>query len=314
MLIATEKSVYELDVNAEPVDPQWIFGEVEITATAEKGTIRMAALSKAHLVLWRDESGPVTVQTGIDERITAIQITCTDPPIAVLGTEPPRIYRWNSAKNQIYRIPSFDQLECRRDWFTPWGGPPAVRSLAQGDTSAVYADIHVGSIMRSFDSGCDWEPVTPELHKDVHQVATSPAGPSRVYANTADAVWISEDRGDRWQHRPFPHDVTYGRAVAVHPTDPDCILASVSKGPHGEDVLGRLFRSDDCGINWTHVQEGFPSYTRANINTFHITFDSTGTCWAAVREKLYRSTDRGRSWQEVWRSPCEIQTMNAETH
>ena len=44
-----------------------------------------------------------------------------------------------------------------------------MRSLAHsGDW--VFADIHVGS-MRSPDRGTTWEPVTPDLDADVHQVA-----------------------------------------------------------------------------------------------------------------------------------------------
>ena len=39
----------------------------------------------------------------------------------------------------------------RQSWYTPWAVRPAVRSLAHsGDW--VFADIHVGSIMRSPDA------------------------------------------------------------------------------------------------------------------------------------------------------------------
>jgi hypothetical protein len=78
----------------------------------------------------------------------------------------------------------FEALPVRSEWYTPWGGPPAVRSFAATTDGCVYADIHVGSIMRSPDQGHTWEPVTPTLHNDVHEVATTPASDNHVAANT----------------------------------------------------------------------------------------------------------------------------------
>ena len=75
--------------------------------------------------------------------------------------------------------------------------------------------------MRSPDEGISWEPVTPELHKDVHQVATCPADDNRVYANTQNGVYISADRGNSWVNRIEGLPRRYGTGVAVHPADPD---------------------------------------------------------------------------------------------
>ena len=183
-----------------------------------------------------------------------------------------------------------------------------MRSLA-GCGPDVYADIHVGSIMRSADRGGTWNPVTPDLHQDVHQVAVCPAAPERVYANTADAVFVSGDRGGSWEHRSGGLPSRYGRAVAVHPSDPDCLLASVSRGPRAEGT-GKLFRSDDAGRSWTHVRDGFPVVARDNVDTFHVAFDAAGAAWAAVEEKLYRSGDRGRSWEAVWSASSDIRAVS----
>ena len=204
-------------------------------------------------------------------------------------------------------VESFATLAVRDEWYTPWGGPPAVRSLA-GSGADVYADIHVGSIMRSADRGVSWKPVTPDLHQDVHQVAVCPAAPERVYANTANAVFVSGDRGQSWEHRSGGLPSRYGRAVAVHPSDPDCLLASVSRGPHAEGT-GKLFRSDDAGRSWTHVRDGFPPAARDNVDTFHVAFDAAGAAWAAVEERLYRSGDRGRRWEAVWSASSDIRAV-----
>ena len=124
-------------------------------------------------------------------------------------------------------------------------------------------------------------------------------------------MWISYDRGDSWEHRPFPIEQTYGRAITIHPEDPDCVLASVSDGPHGDNVHGHLFRSDDAGKNWTQVTEGFPESTRENINTHRIAFDKNGDAWAAAGKTLYCSKDRGVRWKAVWEAPEEIEMLEA---
>lgn len=183
-----------------------------------------------------------------------------------------------------------------------------MRSLARSGGD-VYADIHVGSIVRSADSGQSWAPVKPGLHPDVHQVAVCPAAPERVYVNTADAVFVSQDRGESWRHRAEGLPCRYGRAIAVHPEDPDCLLASVSRGPRAEGT-GRLFRSDDGGRAWAPPDGGFPETTRDNVDTFQVAFDAGGAAWASVEDRLYRSGDRGRNWRVEWQAPAPIAAIS----
>ena len=166
-----------------------------------------------------------------------------------------------------------------------------------------------GSIMRSVDGGSSWEPVTPDLHPDVHQVSTSPFSDELVFANTADAVYTSEDHGNSWTHRPEGFPVRYGRAMSVHPEDPSCLLASVSAGPGG-NAEGKLFRTDNGGASWEYVTDGYPDTTRGNIDTFHISLSKDGTAWAIDDETLYRSDDRGISWNASLTAPEEIRMID----
>ncbi len=310
MLIATEKTLYNLPSGQNSERPVWCLDSEGIQAVTAAGEFEVIAEKDGKIRMGRSGGFEVVNETGIEERITSLLIVGLDPFVLLIGTEPPQIYRLNGGTSATEKMESFEHLECRKKWYTPWGGPAAVRSMAASQDGNVYADIHVGSIMRSNDAGYTWEPVNPQLNKDVHQVDTTLAAPERVYANTADAAWISYDYGDSWCQRPFPHDVTYGRAITVHPADPDCILASVSEGPHGENVKGRLFRSDDAGVNWEHVKEGFPAYTENNINTHHVVFSSRGTAWAAVDKSLYTSNDRGRTWERIWRAPEVIEILS----
>ncbi len=305
MLIATEDIVYRLKGEGEP-EP--VFEQEGVRRVAEGQALDIVALEDGALVVLEPGSAE-RIETSIEGSIHSLLLLREQPLELLIGTEPPHVYRLSGGS--VERIESFDRLECRSEWYTPWGGPPAVRSMACTGDGWVYADIHVGSIMRSADRGVTWGPVTPELHKDVHQVSTCPADDERVYAETAAAFYLSQDRGESWEHRADDLDERYGRAVAVHPDDPDLVLATVSDGPHGENVHGQLHRSEDAGLNWTHVIDGFPHSTWKNIDTFHVTFAGDGTAWATVEKDLYVSRDRAANWRRHWRAPERIVMVSA---
>jgi photosystem II stability/assembly factor-like uncharacterized protein len=187
-----------------------------------------------------------------------------------------------------------------------------VRCLADAEGGWLYADIHVGSIVRSGDRGETWEPVAATIHRDVHQIVTCPKSPDRLYANTADAVFVSQDRGSSWHHCAEGLGARYGRALAVHEQDPDLLLASLSRGPHEGE--GRLYRSIDGGVSWQHVTAGFPPFIEGNIDTFCVAFgaaEAADRAWAAEGERLYRSEDRGETWRRVWEAPAVITAVAA---
>lgn len=133
--------------------------------------------------------------TGIDKPMECLTPTRGDRIDLLIGTEGAHLYRLRGDGTAAQRVKTFEELACRGTWRTPWGGPPSVRSLARTSDGWIYADIHVGSIMRSPDNGETWEPVTPTLNEDVHQVDTTPASSKHVYANTARGVYVSSDRG-----------------------------------------------------------------------------------------------------------------------
>ncbi len=302
MLIATRDTLYTL--NGGETAPQPVI-DGGVQAIAEGRSTGLAALQDGEVAVL-SQNGTRTLATGIEEPVECVLILEEEPLRFLVGVEAPHVYAVTEAGAE--RLDAFDALECRDDWYTPWGGPAAVRSMASTRDGWVYADIHVGSIMRSPDRGRTWEPVTPDLHPDVHQVATSPVEADRVYANTARAVYLSDDRGRSWQHRPDGFPYFYGRAIAVHPEEPECLLASVSTGPRG-DAQGQLYRTENAGREWSHVTNGFPETTAGNIDTFHVGFTPDGQAWSVVDDTLYGSGDHGQTWASAWKAPSNIRMI-----
>ena len=270
MLISTKTSIYTVPPNGSS-HPEQILSDFDIRRIQQRDTRNIIALSDGSIIINKEKENRV-IQSVINGRIDSLLIIEEDPLKLLIGCTPPNLYKLVEGEDLAQLIPSFQNLAVRDQWYTPWGGPAAVRSMDKTNDGWVYADIHVGSIMRSPDQGESWEPVEPALHKDVHMVVTSPSNPERVYANTYLSVYVSDDRGETWSHRSGALRERYGRGVAVHPCEPDVLLCGVSDGPSGGNVHGQLFWTEDAGDNWVHVVDGFPESTRKNINTFHIRF------------------------------------------
>lgn len=270
MLIATQKAVYSIGNDGSRNKPSLLIEDIQCRRVIEGERQDVVALIDGSLIIIDGEEER-TLQTDIRDRIDSLCIIEDRPLDLLIGTTPPYLYRMTE-DGPASRIKTFDDLEVRVNWWTPWGGPAAVRSLSSTRDGWVYADIHVGNIMRSPDKGKKWEPVNPTLHEDVHEVASTPASNERVYANTYLSIYVSEDRGDSWVHRSKNLNNIYGRGIAVHPKNPDIALCGVSDGPRGADVHGQLFFTEDAGRNWNHVKKGFKDSTKKNIDTFHIAY------------------------------------------
>ncbi len=308
MLIATNDSVYEFFSNSNYEKPVLIKDGINVRRVFEGEKWKIIAFSDGTF-LFQGKGESKRIDSGIKDRIDSLCIVKEDPLNILVGCTPPNLYRLKE-KGKAVRNDSFDRLDVRKDWYTPWGGPAAVRSLAISGDGWVYTDIHVGSIMRSNDLGETWEPVRPGLHIDVHEVATSNTDSEMVYANTYLSVYVSDDRGESWAHRSENLRNRYGRGIAVNPFDSELLLCGVSNGPRGADVQGQLYRTTNTGLEWEHVSNGFPIRTKKNIDTFHIAFENKDLAWVTDEERLYRSEDKGQTWELFWEAPSEIMMIS----
>ncbi|MFC1804069.1 WD40/YVTN/BNR-like repeat-containing protein [Thermoproteota archaeon] len=308
MLLSTKTSLYHLYEDGSKA-PESIYTSSDLRRVQEGDKRNVIALGDGRIIVQGSGEQKI-LDSGIKERIDSILVVKEDPLILLIGCTPPNLYRLVDNENNAQLISTFQELSVRDQWYTPWGGPAAVRSMDKTKDGWVYANIHVGSIMRSPDQGESWEPVEPTLHKDVHEVAASPINPERVYANTYLSVYVSDDRGETWSHRSGALRGRYGRGIAVHPTEPDVLLCGVSDGPSGGNVNGQLYWSENAGRNWVHVVDGFPDSTRRNIDTFHIKF-AGGFAWVSDDNTLYLSLDKGRSFELFWYAPEEITVISA---
>lgn len=225
-----------------------------------------------------------------------------------IGAADARLWAMPCSGGEPERLSSFEEIETRDSWNTPWGGPPDVRSIAviTGGSPAIYADIHVGGIVRSFDMGETWSQAQGSLHRDVHRVSTHPDMPDRVYAATARGCFVSEDTGESWEQFLAPFEPRrYQRCVMPDQEDPNSFLCTVSLGPHPEGETGceaMIFRTSDRGATWARAHEGLPEHFYQNINTHMLSASVQRPGVFAFhddQESLYFTHDGARSWKNI---------------
>jgi hypothetical protein len=213
----------------------------------------------------------------------------------LVGTESARL-AWVS-DGDLKFIGSFDEVPERSLWKTPWGGPPDVRSLAVSSDGTIYANVHVGWIVRSRDGGKTWKNLCEGLEMDVHQVSTHPSNPTIVFAATAEGFYLSKDYGETFSHQIDGMPYRYQRACTCFP-DKNVYLLSTSRGPHGYSEA-RIYRSENGGKHWKPVN-GLPKGITNNINTFQIIIVRDGNALVIVEDRsVYETNDYGMNWEKV---------------
>jgi hypothetical protein len=219
-------------------------------------------------------------------RGTCIAATADD---VFVGSSEARLFR--VAAQGLEPVGSFDEARGRSSWYTPWGGPPDTRSIAEWD-EAVYVNVHVGGILRTKDRGETWTP-TIDIDADVHQVTTAEGF---VLAACARGLAVSADRGSTWTFRSDGLDAPYSRAIAVCG---DAVLLSASNGPRG----GRsaIYRGDLSDGTLERCRTGLSESFNDNIDSYCLDAPPEGplAAFGTSDGRVFASEDAGTSWGEL---------------
>jgi len=206
----------------------------------------------------------------------------------LVGSSEARLFRVGGAG--LEPVGSFDHADGRPSWYTPWGGPPATRSISEWGQN-VYVNVHVGGILRTDDGGETWTP-TIDIDADVHQVATAEG---LVLAACAGGLAVSTDRGGDWALRFDGLEARYSRAVAVCG---DSVLLTASSGPRGGRAA--MYRGDLAGGPLERCGGGLPEWFDDNIDTYWLDAlpDGSFAAFGTSDGRVFVSEDAGTTWSE----------------
>ena len=206
------------------------------------------------------------------------------PETVWIGADQARLY---GLENGIVAEDEFFATAPGRDtWHTPWGGPPAVRSMTLDADHTLYVNVHVGGILRYDDTGLV---PTVDISSDIHQVAAHPTEKGAVFAASARGLAVSHN-GHDFEFRSDGLHASYCRAVAVLD---DRVVFSASTGPRTE--RGRLYSCPFWDDEIEPLTSGLPEWFDDNLNTHCIVADENRV-YLGHDDQVWISEDRGITW------------------
>jgi photosystem II stability/assembly factor-like uncharacterized protein len=143
----------------------------------------------------------------------------------------------------------------------------------------------------------------------VRAIAVHPSDPNTLYIGVASGgIWKSTDGGSTWLDIGVDlASLTFG-AIAIDPNDPNILYAGAGESMRYFNLNtynGRgLYKSTDAGTSWTHITNGFGTYTffsalkvdPTNSDYIYAALGSGYWLGGPSNEGLWRSTDAGITW------------------
>jgi hypothetical protein len=220
-----------------------------------------------------------------------------------VGTDNARILRVDLDGAQQC-LTGFDVVEGRDRWYAGTAivdgkvmGPPlGIRSIAATcDGAVLLANVHVGGIPRSTDSGLTWRP-TIDIDSDVHQVCAHPARPDIAIAAAATGLCISRDAGTTWIIEQQGLHAHHCSAVAFGRND---VFVSASTDPFA--TQGAVYRRPiDSNGPLQPLGGGMPRWIDGKADTDCIATRDSTVAVIDQSGRLYVSHDDGASWSNLF--------------
>ena len=170
-------------------------------------------------------------------------------------------------------------------------GPAAVSSLIfdPRNPAIFYAGLTTGTVLRSVDSGQNWNVLT-DFKDWIVKLVPSPDGRTLYLLGQTGGVRRSADGGRNWVElaKPEPAPGRYNH-LYMDPASGGALYLATDRG---------LFRSQDQGSSWTKLT--LPATPETNdVSTVTVNPKKSVQIFAAIRSTVYRSEDRGLTWKTV---------------
>jgi hypothetical protein len=256
-----------------------------VTSLAREGTEAWAVLDGNQIWRTSPDGWSHVAQVG------NLDIECLSDTVAgmIAGTSQAHLFRVGPPPTPLESVSGFDEVVGREEWYTPWGGPPATRSISEDD-DAVYVNVHVGGIVRTRDGGDTWEP-TIDIDTDVHKVW---AGQPGVFAACALGLAVSQDGGETWSVDDDGLHSTYCRGVTLCG---DTVLVSASNGPRGGRAA--VYRRAVSGGSLERCRNGLPEWFDGNVDSAWLDATPGLAAFGTSDGQVFASADEGSTWSEV---------------
>ncbi len=192
----------------------------------------------------------------------------------------------------------------------------------------LYAISSLGQLLRSADYGESWEMLYQTPAGGLRCVEVLNSG--QMYLSTASGLLISNDHGKTWKQTLYVN-VTVPALCIAFGWDGNPIIGTengvyrstdggetwqesglqgisvvgLTKNPNGylfsAMVDSGVYRSGDTAKSWNKLEANFATSIPAKSGL--VAIDSTGTIYYAIANQIFKSTDDGGSWGNVFTFP-----------
>ncbi|HVN91878.1 MAG TPA: hypothetical protein VMT61_18835 [Candidatus Binataceae bacterium] len=200
--------------------------------------------------IWRD----ITPGSARDEEVWAVAAAPDQPDQVFIGTSHARIFRSDDAGHSFRECAAFQKLPGRDRWTFPQSRVPHVRSLTfdPHNPNIFYVGVEEGGVYCTRDRGKSFEPLSQNIHADIHCVAVDPDDPGRIYATTGRGLYVSTKKSPAWTAIKGL-ERNYAIPLLLRPNGNGVVYTAGSAGPpatwslddRGADAL--MYRSDESG-------------------------------------------------------------------
>jgi hypothetical protein len=274
IIVGTRSGLFELGGRS------WLDGrEITSLAEAEEGWWALVDGWELVRVAGGDQSSIATIEGEVGRCLLPVG------GAILVGTSNARLMVVRDGSAEPVR--SFDEAEGRDGWYTPWGGPPDTRSLSAGPDGPLFANVHVGGILRAEDPAGPWTP-TIDIDADVHQVVADPRASRHVVAATALGLAESRDAGETWEFVTDGLHSSYARAVAL---DGDRLFLTASRGPRGGRAA--LYRREPDAAAFEVCRGQLPEWFDGNIDSHCLAAGNGAVAFGTSGGEVFESEDGG---------------------
>ncbi len=294
----------------------------EVAAQSDAARIEAAVAN----LEWRN-IGP-TIMGG---RISDLAVVESDPSTFYVGTATGGV--WKTVNHGTTFEPVFDdQPTTSVGDVTVAPSNPNVVWVGSGEPQNRQSSPWGNGVYRSTDAGRSWRHMGLEATHHISRIRIHPRDPSIVYvaavgrlwgANPERGVYKTTDGGQSWELVLFVDGDTGAIDLAMDLSDPETLFAAMYQrqrtgwGFNGGGPGSGIYRSTDGGASWVELTNGLPDGDMGRIGLDIYRGDGNmvfaiveadkrtpgqgfgGGGGGASRNGVYRSIDRGESWEQV---------------